>query len=81
MYVVNLKPHVDAHMYIFVLTEQRDAIVKQYSYGTEEEKALLIRRYGRPLLEACSADQYTREWIEQNSKKCPSCNTPIQVRV
>ena len=77
---MTLLHHKSLYVHILhILIEERDAIVRQFSYGTEEEKAILIRRYGRQMLEAYSADRFTQEWLEKNSKKCPNCNTPIQV--
>lgn len=51
-----------------------------YVSVNEAEKKHMERRYGRLMLKQLVEEGFSEEWLNQNSKKCPCCNTHIEVR-
>ena len=51
---------------------------EQYLNGTDEEKALLEKRYGKKKLQQAVEEHFSETWLETFSKKCPTCETNIQ---
>ena len=38
------------------------------------------QRYGKKVIRQVIEESFSRAWLEEFSKKCPQCNTNIQVR-
>jgi len=62
------------------LTGNIQKLRKEYLEGTEAEKELLEKRYGKKVMIRIVEEGFSEEWLENHSKKCPSCSTQIQVR-
>ncbi|KAH0629750.1 hypothetical protein JD844_012088 [Phrynosoma platyrhinos] len=57
------------------LMELRD----EYLAADETTKRFLEQRYGKRVIEKALEEMESKEWLERNSKLCPSCGTPIEV--
>ncbi|XP_056430897.1 E3 ubiquitin-protein ligase RNF14-like [Hyla sarda] len=51
-------------------------LIEEYLTASEERKREMIQRYGQ--IEKAIEQMKNREWLEENSKPCPSCNSPIE---
>ena len=50
-----------------------------YLNGTDDNRKVMERRYGKRAIKQIVEDSFSQEWLETNSKKCPHCGTHIQV--
>ena len=57
--------------------EKRAELLKAYTEGSADEKAALRKRYGSTL-EKYLDESLSEQWLEENSKACPSCGFHIQ---
>lgn len=51
-----------------------------YLNGDETTKENMERKYGKKQLLSMINDIQAETWIGQNSKPCPHCSAPIEVR-
>lgn len=56
---------------------KRHQIVKQYREGTQEQRDALTKQYG-PLVKRYMEESISEEWLDENSKACPTCGCHIQ---
>ncbi|XP_077183044.1 E3 ubiquitin-protein ligase RNF14 [Paroedura picta] len=49
-----------------------------YLEADEATRKFLEQRYGQRVIQKALEEKGSREWLEKNSKTCPSCGTPIQ---
>ena len=56
-------------------------LFEAYTNGDEAMKESMERRYGKKQLLSMVNDIQAETWIGQNSKPCPHCNAPIEVKV
>ncbi|GAA5891559.1 hypothetical protein JCM6882_004509 [Rhodosporidiobolus microsporus] len=61
---------------------QPSAIVSSYLSGTPSERQALEMRYGaanlRRLVKAYEEERALREWLDEDSTRCPGCDIPIE---
>ena len=50
-----------------------------YMNGTDCEKENLEKRFGKSQMLSIINDIQNAGWMETDSKKCPHCNSPIEV--
>uniref|UniRef100_A0A8C5KCS6 E3 ubiquitin-protein ligase RNF14 n=2 Tax=Jaculus jaculus TaxID=51337 RepID=A0A8C5KCS6_JACJA len=51
---------------------------KEYLQADEANKRLLEQRYGKRVIQKALEEMRSKTWLDNNSKSCPSCGTPIQ---
>merc|ERR1711860_137950 len=49
-----------------------------YNNGTDEDKALLERRYGKVKLRELMDNVLSEEYLTDNTRDCPHCSAPIE---
>ena len=54
-------------------------LFQAYTDGSQSEKEELERRYGKKQMLTLVDDTLAATWLDDNSKKCPHCKTPIEV--
>jgi hypothetical protein len=57
------------------LVELREAYLAADEAGRRE----LEQRYGRRNLQRAVEESYSQQWVQDNCKKCPQCQTQIEV--
>ena len=50
----------------------------EYQLATEEEKRFMEQRYGKRQLKRVFEEMVSEEWLNSNSKQCPTCSSHIQ---
>lgn len=55
------------------------SLKEEYLSATKEQQKFLEQRYGKHVIQRLLEESYSREWLKDNSKKCPYCGTHIQV--
>ena len=58
-----------------------DIIHDMYSNGGEEDRQYLEELYGRDVIQGFQDSDLSKDWLKENSKKCPNCEANIQVLV
>lgn len=53
----------------------------EYLQADEANKRFLEQRYGKRVIQKALEEMESKEWLEKNSKSCPCCGTPIEVKV
>ncbi|XP_071949731.1 E3 ubiquitin-protein ligase RNF14-like [Antedon mediterranea] len=61
-----------------VRKDELQKIRTEYENGDKSKKLYLEHRYGKRTIQKALEDFYSEEWLNSNSKKCPSCGTHIQ---
>uniref|UniRef100_A0A6J0URH0 RBR-type E3 ubiquitin transferase n=1 Tax=Pogona vitticeps TaxID=103695 RepID=A0A6J0URH0_9SAUR len=51
---------------------------EEYLEADELSKQFLEKRYGKRVIEKALEEMESQDWLEKNSKLCPSCATPIE---
>ncbi|XP_069827835.1 E3 ubiquitin-protein ligase RNF14-like [Dendropsophus ebraccatus] len=59
-----------------VSAEEFIELMKEYMTASEERKKEMLRRYGS--FDKAVEDFKNREWLQENSKPCPNCKSPIE---
>nr|XP_056703763.1 E3 ubiquitin-protein ligase RNF14 [Euleptes europaea] len=49
-----------------------------YLEADDARRKFLEQRYGKRVIQKALEERGSREWLDKNSKLCPSCETPIQ---
>lgn len=52
----------------------------EYLAADESTKQFLEKRYGKRVIQKALEEMASKKWLECNSKSCPCCGTPIEVR-
>lgn len=55
-------------------------IFESYTNGDQPTKESMERKYGKKQLLSMINDIQAETWIGKNSKPCPHCSAPIEVR-
>nr|XP_060621177.1 E3 ubiquitin-protein ligase RNF14 isoform X1 [Anolis sagrei ordinatus]XP_060621178.1 E3 ubiquitin-protein ligase RNF14 isoform X1 [Anolis sagrei ordinatus] len=50
----------------------------EYLAADDTTKKFLEQRYGKRVIQKALEEMESKEWLETNSKACPSCGTPIE---
>ena len=58
-----------------------DIIHDMYNNGGEEDQQYLEELYGRDVIQSFHDSDLSKDWLDENSKKCPKCRANIQVLV
>ena len=58
--------------------EEKHLILKKYLTGTEEDKLQMERKFGKKHLRNLSDNLASKEYLAENTKKCPQCNSPVE---
>lgn len=58
--------------------EERKKIRDEYLKADKEEKLKMERRFGRRTLQMLVDEALSEEWVKNNSKNCPNCNSCIE---
>ncbi|KAJ7316366.1 hypothetical protein JRQ81_002528 [Phrynocephalus forsythii] len=51
---------------------------EEYLEADELSKQFLEKRYGKRVIEKALEEMESHDWLEKNSRLCPSCGTPIE---
>ncbi|XP_007247086.2 E3 ubiquitin-protein ligase RNF14 isoform X1 [Astyanax mexicanus] len=51
---------------------------EEYLAANKEEQKFMEQRYGKQVIQRAVEESFSRQWLEENSKNCPSCGTHIQ---
>ena len=54
-------------------------ICEKYEVADSDEKLYLEKRYGKKVIAVAIQESQTHEWMQQNSRSCPSCQANIEV--
>ena len=65
----------------FHLLEKLIDLRNEYLQADEANKRFLEQRYGKRVIQKALEEMESKEWLEKNSKSCPCCGTPIEVKV
>lgn len=65
----------------FHLLEKLMDLRNEYLQADEANKRFLEQRYGKRVIQKALEEMESKEWLEKNSKSCPCCGTPIEVKV
>jgi len=60
--------------------EEVKAMLKEYTEGPKSKKKEFEKRYGRKKMQELLDLSLSESWISNNSKKCPKCQSPIEVK-
>eukprot|EP00127_Corallochytrium_limacisporum_P005821 Clim_evm2s212 gene=Clim_evmTU2s212 len=52
-------------------------VLRDYEAADEQKRAELDRRYGAKKLQEARGEMASHTWMEENTKRCPECNVPI----
>jgi E3 ubiquitin-protein ligase RNF14 len=61
-----------------IVSENVLLIREEYVTGSEATKRELEKRYGRKNIQRIVEESFSKEWLNENCKKCPQCSTHIQ---
>lgn len=59
-------------------TQNTAKLAEKYMQATPQEKIALEKRYSKKYLAVVVTEAQTKEWLQQNTKRCPQCRTDIQ---
>ncbi len=65
---------------VCVGVEEMKALREAYLNARGADKTSLERRYGKVVLKQLVEESFSEDWLRENSKRCPHCNTHIQVK-
>lgn len=78
LYVVSYCTHFFKES-LFSFAEGMRVLWEDYQKGTKQRRQLLVQRYGKKPFLGNVTDALSGQWIETNTKECPSCKVKIQV--
>lgn len=55
-------------------------VFKKYTEGTPSERKAMLKTYGEKQLKVLVENVLSEQWIQKESKQCPHCKVPIEVR-
>lgn len=64
----------------FQFLEKLVDLRNEYLQANEANKRFLEQRFGKRVIQKALEEMESKEWLEKNSKGCPCCGTPIEVR-
>lgn len=70
-----------ANQYFLSFTVEKTKLFESYVNGDDSTKEAMEKRYGKKQLMSMVNDIQAETWIGQNSKPCPHCNAPIEVKL
>ncbi len=53
---------------------------REWEAADETQRRFMEKRYGKKVIRQVIEESFSHAWLEEFSKKCPQCNTNIQVR-
>lgn len=76
--------HCKSHMSInfpFHFAEKLIDLCNEYLQADDASKRFLEQRYGKRVIQKALEEMESKDWLEKNSKNCPCCGTPIEVKM
>jgi hypothetical protein len=67
-------------IHVFICVVEKMKLFDDYINGDESTKESMEKRYGKKQLISMVNEIQAETWIGQNSKPCPHCNAPIEVK-
>lgn len=61
-----------------ILSGEIKKLVQDYKVGTNEERKLLEKKYGKSNLTKIVDEHESKKWLLGNTKPCPSCSAPTE---
>jgi len=71
---------VNHNYFVCKISDEKKKIIEKYNSGNIDERKLMEKRYGKKQLATLVQTVMSEDWIENESKCCPHCKAPIQVR-
>ena len=68
---------------LFLLYNITDEVLKlkqEWERADETTRRFMEQRYGKKVIRQVIEESFSQAWLDEYSKKCPQCNTNIQVR-
>ena len=53
---------------------------QEWERADETTRRFMEQRYGKKVIRQVIEESFSQAWLDEYSKKCPQCNTNIQVR-
>ena len=61
-------------------TDQVLKLKQEWERADETTRRFMEQRYGKKVIRQVIEESFSQAWLDEYSKKCPQCNTNIQVR-
>ena len=64
---------------LFCIVDEVLKLKQEWEQADEAQRRFMEQRYGKKVIRRVIEESFSQAWLDEFSKKCPQCNTNIQV--